>query len=209
MLPQKKSNICGTKIVLATGAHFDDVEMGIGGTLLKHVERGDEVYIAILDSDEFRTGDPTVRIYEQHAAMKLLNIPGGNLKVFKSTDEEFWIISKLDEIKADIIYTPYEKDTHGAHRRCSKVAQSVGRKKHISTIFYYCGSSIEFHPNLFSIIDFEKKLELINCHKTQVDCGALKLNIRKKMEAYWAALVSIDDDCYAEGLIIRKMIYEI
>jgi LmbE family N-acetylglucosaminyl deacetylase len=194
---------------LAVGAHFDDVEVGIGGTLLKHVKRGDEVYIAILESDEFRTGDPDTRVKEQIEAVKLLGSPLENLKLFKSTHDDPWIISELDKIKPDILYAPYEKDTHGAHRRASKIGQSVGRKKHITTIFYYCGSSIEFYPNLFSFVDFEKKMELIKCHKTQVDIGALKLNIRRKMEAYWAALVSTDDDKYAEGLIIRKMIYEV
>jgi hypothetical protein len=29
------------------------------------------------------------------------------------------------------------------------------------------------------------------------------------MEAYWASLISDDENCYAEGLIVRKMIYNI
>jgi LmbE family N-acetylglucosaminyl deacetylase len=198
---------CETKRVLATGAHFDDVEVGIGGTLLKHAERGDEIFIAILNSDEHRTGEPKIRLKEQKQAFKLLGVDSDHYILFKSTDKYDNIVSNLDKVKPDIIYTPYEKDTHQAHRRCSKITQSVGRKKNITTIFYYCGSSIDFNPNLFSIIDFNKKLELIQCHQTQIDCGALKLDIRRRMEAYWATLVSYKDDCYAEGLIIRKMIY--
>ena len=30
--------------VLAIGAHFDDIELGCGGTLAGHVRRGDNVY---------------------------------------------------------------------------------------------------------------------------------------------------------------------
>ena len=30
--------------ILAIGAHFDDVELGCGGALSKHVQNGDDVY---------------------------------------------------------------------------------------------------------------------------------------------------------------------
>ena len=203
---------CGTKnpkIILAMGAHFDDVETGSGGTLLKHVEKGDLVYVAILSSDEHRTGIPKIRNKEQRNAIKLLGLPKENLILFKCVDEAPKIISKLDKLKPNLIYTPYENDTHLDHRRCSRIGQSVGRKRNITTMFYYCGSSIDFSPNLFSFFDYDKKMKLINCYKTQIECGALKLDRRRKMESYWATIVSEDEDRYAEGLIVRKMIYEV
>lgn len=202
---------CGTenKLILATGAHFDDVEVGIGGTLAKHAEKGDDIYVAITSSDEFRTGPIDTRTQEQTSAMEALGLTSKNLILFSMHADPASIIGSLDSLKPDIIYTPYENDTHQDHRRCSKIAQSVGRKRNIMTVFYYCGSSIDFYPNMFSIFDFDKKMTAINCYKTQIDCGALKLDRRQKMEAYWASLISDDEDCYAEGLIVRKMIYEV
>jgi LmbE family N-acetylglucosaminyl deacetylase len=197
------------KIVLATGAHFDDVEAGIGGTIIKHINAGDEVYLAILESDEFRTGDPNVRKEEQKNVLKHLGLSNLRLITFKSTDDSNEIVSTLDMLKPDIIYTPYERDTHRAHRRCSKIAQAIGRKKFITTIFYWCGSTLDFIPNMFSIINFDKKIELLKCHKTQIECGALKLIMRGKMESYFASLVSENENAYAEGLIVRKMIYKV
>jgi len=195
--------------ILATGAHFDDVEVGVGGTLLKHIKKGDKVYIAIVESDEYRTGEPIFRLKEQKEVLKLLGLDGTRLLLFTSKHSENDIIFDLDRLKPDIVYTPYEKDTHQAHRRCSEIAQSVGRKKNITTIFYYCGSSIEFSPNMFSMIDFKKKMELIKCHKSQIERGSLKLSLRERMESYWASLVSLDENAYAEGLIVRKMIYDV
>jgi LmbE family N-acetylglucosaminyl deacetylase len=209
MLPKHLLKVEKTKTILATGAHFDDVEVGVGGTLSKHLESGDEIYLAIFNSDEFRTGDPTIRYEEQLCAMEVLGLESDRLILFSSGDTVDGIIAVLDEVNPDIIYAPYEQDTHQDHVQCSKVSQAVGRKRNITTIFYYCGSSVEFTPNLFSFIDFNKKMESINCYKTQIACGALKLNIQKKIESYWASLVSIEDDSYAEGLIIRKMIYEV
>ena len=197
------------KIVLASGAHFDDIEAGIGGTLIKHINAGDEVYFVILESDEFRTGDPIIRKEEQKNVLRHLGVSDSRLITFKSTDDSDEIVSILDMLKPHIIYTPYERDTHRAHRRCSKIAQAVGRKKFITTIFYWCGSTLDFIPNMFSIIDFDKKTELLKCHKTQIECGALKLIIRGKMESYFASLISEDENSYAEGLIVRKMIYNI
>jgi LmbE family N-acetylglucosaminyl deacetylase len=162
-----------------------------------------------LSSDEFRTGDPKIRNKEQRNAIKLIGIPKENLLLFRCNDEEAKIVSVLDKLKPDIIYTPYENDTHQDHRRCSKIGQSVGRKRGITTIFYYCGSSIDFHPNLYSFFDYDRKMSLIDCYKTQIESGALKLDRRRKMEAYWATLVSDDVNTYAEGLIIKKMIYEV
>jgi len=61
-------------VILAIGAHFDDVELGVGGTLLKHVEAGDEVFLAITSSDEYRTGDMDLRIEEQFNALGILGV---------------------------------------------------------------------------------------------------------------------------------------
>ena len=36
------------KNILAIGAHPDDVELGCGGTISKHLELGDEVYVLII-----------------------------------------------------------------------------------------------------------------------------------------------------------------
>lgn len=195
------------KVVLAMGAHFDDVEVGVAGTLMKHLEKGHVVYIAILESDENRTGNPKTRKREQMDVMENIGLNTKFLLLFSADEKDADVVVKLDNINPDVIYTLYEKDTHQAHRRCSIIGQSVGRKTHITTVFYNAGSSYDFHPNVFNIIDFNAKAKLINCFTTQIDCGALQLNAIRKKEAYWGSLVSNDPECYAEGLIVRRMIY--
>lgn len=197
------------KIVLAIGAHYDDVEVGICGTLLKHIIKGDKILIALTSTDEIRTGNPKDRLREQIKAINMMSLLSSNLFLFNTKTEYSDIVQDLDNLNPDIIYAQYENDSHQAHRRASKIAQSVGRKREITTIFYPSGSSIEFYPNLFSLIDIKKKIKIINCFESQIKCGALNLDKRKKMEAYWASIVSNDVNAYAEGLMIKKMIYEI
>ena len=195
--------------VLAIGAHFDDVEIGVGGTLLKHIQKGDQVIISVLDSDEFRTGKPEVRFEEQMESFKIMNLDWSYLSLFKHDNEDPYIVENLDFTQPTMVYAPYIKDTHQSHIRASIIGQAIGRKKHITSFFYDCGSSYEFYPNLFSMINFEKKLELINCFKSQIECGAINLDIVNKKESYFASLITDKLDQYAEGFIVRKMEYTI
>ena len=197
------------KRVLAIGAHFDDIEIGVGGTLLQHIHNLDQVVIAVLDSGEFRTGDPEIRYNEQLESLKLMNLNRNYLFTYEQNVKDSDIIGKIDLTQPTIVYAPYEKDTHQSHRRASIIGQAIGRKKDITTLFYDCGSSYEFYPNLFSLINFTKKIELINCFKTQIERGAINLDIIKSKESYYASLISGDPSQYAEGFIVRKMKYEV
>lgn len=197
------------KTILAIGAHFDDIEIGIGGTLLRHSKKKDKIYLAVLCADEFRTGEPNKRLKEQLRSMKLLNISQKNLICLMSSDNDYDIIAKLDSLKPDIIYTLYEDDTHQDHRRCSKIGQSVGRKPNITMFFYGVSSACNFHPTVFVAIDFEQKLLLLKCYKSQIKLGAINIKRIKSREHYWGTMISSAKNFYAEGFIVRKMIYEV
>ena len=199
------------KKILAIGAHYDDIEIGCAGTLRKHIENRDEVYFAITHTDEYRTGPVVDRLHEQDKSLKSLGISKEPryLFLFSETDSDAEIIESLDQLKPDIIFSPFEHDTHQHHRRSSIIAQAVGRKRHITVLFYDSGSTFDFHPNIFSIIDFDKKLEILNCFKSQVKYGAINLDIVKKKNAYWASLITSAPSIFAEGFVVRKMLWRI
>lgn len=196
------------KKILAIGAHFDDIEIGVGGTLIKHIDNGDSVYLAITDSNETRTGEPNFRLGEQKRALQVLNIPEKNLLLFKMEQNISEIVADLDMLKPTIIYTMYENDTHQAHRKASHIGQSVGRKLTTQVIFYNSGTSIDFSPNIFSIIDFETKQDILKCFDSQINLKAVNIDFIKRRESYWASLIT-DKQVYAEGFVIRKMIYNV
>ncbi len=193
------------KRILAIGAHYDDIEIGCGGTILKHIEQGDEVIFGITSSDEHRTGDINVRIEEQKSSAKLLNIEMWNINRYSYLDEVHDIIGDLDKLNPDIVFVHYEFDTHQDHRRASYIGQAVGRKRNITTVFYDSGSSYDFHPTVFSMIDYVKKDKLMRCFSTQISLGAVNLDIIKKKNEYWATLLTDQVGMYAEGFISRKM----
>ena len=61
--------------ILAFGAHPDDVECAVSGTLLKHIAMGKKVAIVDLTAGEMGTyGDPETRRNESLKANKILGI---------------------------------------------------------------------------------------------------------------------------------------
>lgn len=197
------------RTILAIGAHFDDIEIGCAGTLIKHIFRGDNVLLSVLNADENKTGSSQDRFDEQVKSLKLLNISYDDLIIFNGNriygDDK--IIGDLDKINPDIIYIPWGKDTHQDHRKCFEIGQSVGRKRNISTLMYHCGSSVDFNPNLFNIINWDKKLKILNCFKSQIKCKSINIDIIKAKERYFATLISDEENDYSEGFIVKKMRY--
>jgi len=195
-----------SKKILAIGAHYDDVEMGCGGTLMKHSRIGDSVIVAITSSDDPFAGDIVVRLEEQEESNK---ITGFNCSLFKRSISIETIVGILDRIRPDILFYMHDRDTHQDHIRAHRIGAAVSRKKLITSYVYDGGSSYEFYPNIFSLIEFSEKEKLIQCFKSQISRGTIKIDIIKKKEMYWASLVSSVPEAHAEGFLAKKMIYRI
>jgi len=199
------------KKILAIGSHYDDIEIGCAGTLYKHIQNGDQVYFAITHTDEYRTGSILDRLHEQDKSLETLGISKEPryLFLFSETDTDSEMIAALDQLDPDIIFSPFEHDTHQHHRRSSIIAQAVGRKRHMTVLFYDSGSTFDFHPNVFSMIDFEIKSKVLTCYKSQIEHGAINLDIVHKKNAYWASLVTDTPHSFAEGFVVRKMKWQL
>jgi LmbE family N-acetylglucosaminyl deacetylase len=119
--------------VLCLGAHSDDIEIGVGGTLLKLAEATSDLEIswvvfsapgpraeeARLSADDFLTG----------VVNKQINIGSFRESYFPSD----WALIKnwLEQIKAnfdpDIVFTHYREDRHQDHRVLSDLAWNTFR----------------------------------------------------------------------------------
>lgn len=114
-------------VVLAIGAHPDDVELGCGGTLAKHVADGDEIHIVIMATQPGGADDAarmeTARGQAEHAA-KVLG--AHQLLMFDGRDQRLDLASRLDlvqwvekvigEVHPDVVYTHHGQDRNLDHR---------------------------------------------------------------------------------------------
>ncbi len=163
----KAARAADHQVVLAIGAHPDDVEIGIGGILLRHSDAGHDVNILTLTGGE-RGGAAEERAQESLRAAELL---GGRLFHEDLADTEVGdrgetigaIKKVIDEVGARTIYTHTSNDVHQDHRNVHSATLVAARG--LPRIYCYQAPSttVDFRPTRFVGIDdvIDRKLEAI------------------------------------------------
>lgn len=132
--------------VLALGAHFDDIELGCGGALAKHVAEGDNVYAFVATRSGFANPQgKTVRasetaLKEGRAAMKTLGVElfCGDFKTFEVEFCEALnasIIKVVESKKIDLVYTHWTGDIHHDHQAVAR--SSLHCCRHVPRMLMY------------------------------------------------------------------------
>lgn len=167
--------------VLAVSPHADDVLLGCGGTLIKHIENRDKVYHCIVTvphkpywSDEFIDDrQKQVELEKEllgYTAVMLLGFPTTKLNCVPQIDLNSAITNVVRSIKPNIVYIPNESDLHMDHRLvcngCKVALRPIDYKGRI--LMYETPSETEwgngFKPNWYSVISdrqIDKKIEFL------------------------------------------------
>lgn len=117
--------------ILVFGAHPDDVEIGIGGTLIKHAAMGYKCGIVDLTAGEMGSnGTPEVRRVEALKAAEImgmevrecLGLPDGRLRV----EEEMLrpVIEIIRKYQPKVVIGPFARDQHPDHMRASQLVRA-------------------------------------------------------------------------------------
>ncbi len=116
--------------ILAIGAHPDDVEIGMGGTIAKHIGLGYSVGILDLTQGELgANGTPQERIEEGNAAKEILGCQfRHNLKltdggVEHSKENVALLVNFIKCCKPKLVFAPYYLDKHPDHVACGKLTE--------------------------------------------------------------------------------------
>lgn len=189
--------------VLAIGSHIDDVEIGCGGTLIKHKMKGDVIHIAVLIADTTTGGDPALRRKEQMEVAKELGV---DLTMVSGKESITNLVCMLDKIQATRIYFPFETDHHQDHYRAFQTAFAVGRKPSVNLMGYLVTTSYGYYPNYFSIIDIDRKKELVSIFKTQTERKSRYIDMFVNQNRFFGTLVD-EDGVYAEGFVQYKNVW--
>jgi LmbE family N-acetylglucosaminyl deacetylase len=134
--------------VLAVGAHPDDIELGAGGTIAKHVISGDEVHFLVLTFGEM-SGDKMQRKVEAEKSARILKAKSLNFgeiedtKISDGIDTIMKIENVINKIEPDRVYTQCVKDRHQDHRNTAYATFSASRK--VPEVFSY--ESPDSYPN--------------------------------------------------------------
>jgi LmbE family N-acetylglucosaminyl deacetylase len=160
--------------ILAIGAHPDDLEYGCAGTLIKHAQRGDDVFMMII-TDGSAGGDPEVRSAEQLEAAKIVGARDVFFAGYQDTQFECHreSITKIEDVvrqvEPDTVYTHFGEDTHQDHRHIARAVVPAARS--VPNLLFFEGySSQEFLPTVFVDIStvIDQKLAALEAHASQV-----------------------------------------
>ena len=170
--------------VLAVGSHPDDIELGCGATLLKHLQRKDNVFVLILTNGN--AGNHPPNYLECLNSLKFLGVP--EINIFFGHFEDGLLLDNKETVslierilidkKIDRVYTHDFHDRHQDHRNCSKAVSSAGRI--IKEIFLYEGPSTEteFEPHYyisFTKKEMKKKIKALESYQSQIKKGIVDL----------------------------------
>ena len=161
--------------VVVFGAHPDDMEIGMGGTIAKHVHLGDAVLMAVVavPSQQDRRRKEAEHGAEILGAQLLsLDIPAEELEYNRTLIRRVDAI--LEDFAPDLIYTHWDQDSHQDHNTISRAVISAARKNRSSLLMYEQTIPGGIVPGGFKaqsfvdISDFiEAKVRSIMAHQSQ------------------------------------------
>jgi N-acetylglucosamine malate deacetylase 1 len=208
------------KKIMAIGAHADDVEIGMGGTIARHVKEGDEVAIvcAIIPCESHEGEASTeAKIRRRDAALNAAKTLKAQIEICNLSPYEFKADRKhtkmFDAIvrnyAPDVVYVNWHKDSHQDHRAMADIVFSAARKNTFSLYMYssmiYGGIvpahfSPQFYVNVTNV--YETKMAVL---KEYFDLGLLGPTLSEAdcMCRYFGAQIGVK---YAEGHEIVKEI---
>lgn len=162
-------------VIIAVGAHPDDIELGCGGTLHKVSKRGTKVIAVFLTKGE-KSGDPDVRMQESIKALNILGVREVHFGSFPDTElpNSFEVIDFLEKLclktNPDMVLTHTVNDTHQDHRQVGWL--SISAFRNVPKILAYETPRVQpakYSPTYFVDISccVDKKWNALKCHITQ------------------------------------------
>lgn len=160
--------------VLAVGAHPDDIELGCGGALLRHVEQGDKIIFLVMTGGEATGEENSVRFQEQRRSARVF---GAELRWGRFLDGSIptdsrsvgVVDSVIKEFSVDVVYVNATADSHQDHRATAEITIAAARR--VDTVLLYeTPTTLRFAPTVFvDIADtMETKLAALRNHDSQV-----------------------------------------
>jgi LmbE family N-acetylglucosaminyl deacetylase len=170
--------------ILAIGAHFDDIELGCGGTLAKHVAEGNKVYAYVatvsgfMNSENQIIRENEIALAEGRRAMELLGIEL-TCGYFRTLEVEFneslnaQIVRIVQDKKIEKVYTHWVGDIHHDHHAVARA--SLHSCRHVPRMLMYRSnwyhSTLDFRGAFYVDITnyLEKKMDSLRAHKSEMD----------------------------------------
>lgn len=216
-------------IILAIGAHPDDVEIGMGATIVKLLKAGHTINILNLtDGEPSPCGTKEIRKAEAQISANILGITnrttlGLPTRFVKDTIEaRIKIAEHIRSIQPQIIFTHFEIDRHPDHVSTCLLTESAvfyakltkseihGLPWQVKKIYYFFSIHLRLNINPSFVIDvsqdFQKKIEALKAYKSQFinnKKNAFIFDYVQTQGKYFGSLINKD---YGEPFASKELI---
>jgi LmbE family N-acetylglucosaminyl deacetylase len=170
--------------VLAVGAHFDDIELGCGGTVAKHTANGDRVWIFVATNSGYSNYARRVLRKKDVAFEEGKNAAGilGATLICGDHDTNYveynddlmlQLVKIVEENQIDIIYTHWVHDVHRDHFIVGRASLSAGRR--VPRVLMYRSNYYDtyeaFTGNFYIDISetFDVKVQAVRAHQSELN----------------------------------------
>ena len=170
--------------ILAVGAHYDDVELGCSGALLRHVAAKDRVTVLVVTDSAYKNHEGQL-IRSSQTALNEAKTAAGiiraeliclNYKTFEVPfDEQITrdIMHQIETLDIDVIFSHWTHDLHRDHQHVGKATLMAGR--HVPRFLMYRSNFYDteeqFRGNFYVDISdqIEKKKRVIMAHQSELE----------------------------------------
>ncbi|WP_433958603.1 bacillithiol biosynthesis deacetylase BshB1 [Cytobacillus horneckiae] len=175
--------------ILAFGAHADDVEIGMGGTIAKYAAQGLSIGICDLTEAELSSnGNVALRKAEAKQAAQLLNVEVRETLcmkdrgLFLNQDYIRQAAGVIRKYRPAIVFAPYMADRHPDHGNAARIVEeavfSAGVKKYETTekhnahkvrhMYYYMINGFHTPDFVVDISEFiDNKISSLQAYRSQ------------------------------------------
>ena len=201
------------RTVVAIGAHPDDLELALGGTLARLARTGARVVMAVVSVP----GNYEVRRSE---AMRAADILGCELRfLMEGTSariddlKHYQLVGMLDELVHELqpvaVFTHSPSEFHRDHVTVHNASVSTQRLRQFD---FFCYSPtmcrpvpVQFHPRVYVDVTetIDRKMEAITAHASQFGGRGLGIELYRELARMNGLMVGVD---YAEGLDVGRML---
>ncbi|HEY5897450.1 MAG TPA: PIG-L family deacetylase [Burkholderiales bacterium] len=201
------------KTVLAVGAHADDVELAVGGTMARLRRAGARVVMAVVSFP----GDYNTRRREAEKAAQILGaelhalMPDDSRRIedLKSYELVAMIDREVRECEPVAMFTHGPAEFHRDHVLVHEACVSSQRLQYFDFLTYqpnFCRPvPVPFHPRAYVDISetIETKMKAIAAHQSQFKCRGLGTDMYRDIARMNGRMVGVP---YAEGLDVGRLL---
>jgi bacillithiol biosynthesis deacetylase BshB1 len=175
--------------ILAIGPHPDDVEIGMGGTILALHAQGHAVTVCDLTNGEpTPVGTPERRAREAAEAARILGIPRTTLEMpnralADTVDNRMRVAEVIRRVRPDVLFVPYWVDAHPDHVAAATLCEAARFYAKLTKttipgdpfwprrVLHFFSTHYRVHPSISFIFDIsghmERKLDAVRSYVSQ------------------------------------------